>query len=85
MQDVITDKQAVASVAENVRRILDERGLSVNWLVVQLKASPGTIYPIVRGEALPSIGTTARIAEVLGVLVDDLLPEKTSRKIRKTG
>ncbi len=89
---MLTDEQAVASVSESIRRILNARGLKTHWLVLKLQASPGAIYPIVRGEVHPSVGMTARIAEALGVSVDDLLPprefkipeKKTSRKIRQT-
>lgn len=89
---MLKDKDAVEFVSGNLRRILAENGHNTRWLVLELKASPGTIYPIVRGEAMPSIATVARIAEVLGVSIDELiekLPEeqskkKTSRKIRRT-
>jgi transcriptional regulator with XRE-family HTH domain len=91
MSTVITDIEAMEFVSENLRRILDEQGHNIRWLVLTLKASPGTIYPIARGEAMPSIATVARISEALGVSIDILLEnpaelkrKKTSRKIRKT-
>lgn len=85
----MTDLEATLVLSANIRRILAEQGRSANWLTVTLKASPGAIYPIVRGEANPTIGTVSRIAVALGVSIDELLTpqpisigtKKTSRKL----
>lgn len=77
---MITDSEAKAWVAQNVNRLLGERGRSAYWLMKTLGAKQGTIYPVVRGEVLPSVAMTARIAEALSVTVDELL--KKPKKVR---
>lgn len=81
----MTDLEATLVLSANIRRILAEQGRSANWLTVTLHASPGAIYPIVRGEANPTIGTVSRIANALGVSVDELLtPQPVKIGVRKT-
>ena len=91
----MTDKEAAMCISENIRRILESQGRNAHSLVLALECSPGTIYPIVRGEANPSVGMASRIADELGVSVDELLKEppdfrgqkrrkKTLRKIQKS-
>lgn len=79
---MITDEQAKAAVSENISRILEEQDKTAYWLMKRLDMSPGAIYPIIRGESLPSLAMSARIAEALGVSVDSLLQENfsTTRK-----
>ena len=78
----VTDFEACEHVSSNVLRLLDEQGHSVYWLMKELGMSPGALYPIVRGENVPTLGTTSRIADALGVTVDDLLelPRKREEK-----
>ncbi len=86
MSTVISDEQAKSAISVNVRRLLAARGNSAYWLMKELGLKEGTFYPVVNGEVLPSVAVTARIAEVLGVTVDDLLEipeEKRSRGISK--
>ncbi len=87
----MTDEETCEYVAANLTRILAEQDRTIYWLMKQLKMSPGAVYPIVRGESQPTLGTTTRIAEALGITIDDLVKkpgntaEKANRKkIRKT-
>ena len=79
---MITDDDALKHVSANLIRILEEQGRTAYWLMKAINMSPGALYPIIRGEHLPSLGTAARIAELLDVSVDELIkkPEKTGRK-----
>lgn len=69
----VTDEQARSVVSSNLSRLLSEKGLTVYWLMKQVDMSPGAMYPIVRGERCPTIATASRIADALGVTVDELL------------
>ena len=73
---MLTDDQAKTAIAKNVSRILEEQDRSVYWLMKELGVGQGTIYPIVSGAVVPSVGIAARIAEILGVTVDRLLDSK---------
>ena len=73
----MTDEQALAALSGNLVRLLAKQGHSVYWLMKKLAMSPGAIYPIVRGEKLPSIGTASRIAAALNVSLDDLIQSKS--------
>ena len=74
---------AAAIFGANVIHYLERRGKSAYWLTKELGASPGAIYPILRGKVQPAIGTAAMIADTLGVRVDTLLKppqEKSENK-----
>lgn len=79
----VTDQEACDFVASNIQRILAEQSKTTYWLMKALSMSPGAIYPIIHGESLPSIGTTARIAEALHTTVDELLkrPQNGAKKM----
>lgn len=87
---MITDEETKSAISENISILLDQQGHSRYWLMQQIGMTEGGFYPIVRGEVVPSVAISARIAEVLGVKIDDLLktPEATSKtskkKLRKT-
>ena len=80
---MITDKKAKELVSANISRLLHATGKNAHWLVKELEISPGALYPIVRGEVAPKIGLASRIAECLGVGVDDLL-KPVCEKSKKT-
>lgn len=70
---MITDEQAKTAISVNLSRILEEKGHSKYWLMQQIGMTEGGFYPICRGEVVPSVAISARIAEVLGVKIDDLI------------
>ncbi len=78
---MISDENAKAYVSANIQRLLHASGKSAYWLMKELGAKQGTLYPVVNGQVVPSIAMTARIAECLNVTVDELLkPVKPNRK-----
>lgn len=81
---MITDDEARANISANVQRLLSVHGQSVYWLMKRLSMSPGAIYPIVRGDVLPSIAMGARIAEAVGATVEDLLQPPPVRRRKKS-
>jgi transcriptional regulator with XRE-family HTH domain len=85
MQDVLTDEQAMANIAANVTRLRGER--SLNSLARAANTYAINISRIETGENLPGAGLLSRIAEALGVTVDDLLspPPGPEKKSKKTG
>jgi len=54
------------AVGGHVRRLREEKGLSVRGLAEQTGFSPSFISQVERGQASPSIGSMERIAGVLG-------------------
>ena len=81
MQDVETDKITLGNIAENLRRLRAERGLSYSELArrcsVEVDGERNTAYPatierIEKGKHMPSTSLAKRIAEALGVSLDDL-------------
>ena len=68
----MTDETAKAIFSANVKRLLHERGRSINWLVTTLDEFPGRIYPAVNGVTIPGIGLSSRIADALQVSLDVL-------------
>lgn len=81
---MISDEQAKDLVSANIARLLNATGKTAYWLMKELDVSPGSLYPIVRGEVAPTIGFASRIGEALGVTVEELLkPVTKSRKNSK--
>lgn len=70
---MLTDDEVKAAFSANVSRLLEEQGHSIYWLRKEIGVGEGTIYPIVRGKVVPSVAISSRIAEALGVAIDDLI------------
>ncbi len=71
MSNVITDDQARANIAANVKRLRGNR--SRYWLAQQVGTHPIAITRLERGENLPGAGLLARLAEALETTADALL------------
>lgn len=81
----LTDDGVRTAVSSNLAKILKEQGRSIYWLMSALDVSSGTIYPIVRGVAVPSATLLANIATALEVSTDDILdPPAILRKSGKS-
>jgi transcriptional regulator with XRE-family HTH domain len=86
MQQVLTDQQALANIAANVTALIGTRSYSeVARMVSAPKATvyPATIERIAKGKHMPGAGLLARLAEHLGVTVDDLLASPAPNPARK--
>lgn len=83
MDTVITDDELKANISENLNRILDQHGMSRYVLSKKTGESEQTIKNVADGLHVPRSGILARIAEAVGVSVDDLI--KHPKPIRKSG
>ena len=73
-----TDK----TVAVNIRRLREERGLTQKQLASKLFVSDNVVSKWERGESLPDPETLARLAETFGVEVGAIVYENENRKMR---
>jgi hypothetical protein len=85
---VLSDQQALANIAANVTALIGDRSYSEvarECSTPTERAYPATIERICKGKHMPGAGLLARLAESLGVSVDDLLwaqaPKKKFQKI----
>lgn len=75
----MTDKQAMRRIAVNVKRLRTQKGLSMGQLARLIDDYPPAIKRIEDEQNMPGVGLLTRIAEALGVTVNDLLeaPEQS--------
>lgn len=87
MATVITDDQAQANIAANVRALLDLRRTAGKPPFTQAQLAKATresdmrISKLVRGVAMPEAAFLARIAEALETSVDSLVTSEPRKKI----
>lgn len=85
---MITDDEAKQNLAENVRRLLETRGMTQTQLADAAHETQATISRIVNGLQLAGGGILARLAEAFDVSVDRLLmvpPEENLVDSPKSG
>jgi transcriptional regulator with XRE-family HTH domain len=82
MENVITDTEAKYIVAENVARLIAQRGWSQKKLADACGENKMMISRVVRAEHCPSVGLIARIAEALDVTLDELLTASRKKSTR---
>ena len=63
----VTEKQALQLVASNLRRLREDRGLSMSKLAAMSGTYPSNIKRIEDAENQPNVGLLARIASALAV------------------
>lgn len=71
----MTDKQALRRIAQNVKRLREEKGWSMGRLAREIKDYPATIKRIEDEENMPGVGLLTRLAEALQVTMNDLLAD----------
>lgn len=59
-------------MANNIDKFIREKGIKVNFICEKAKVSRNHFLEIRKGNINPSIVTAKRIAEVLGVSIDEL-------------
>lgn len=69
----MTDVEVSKNLQANLRRVMEERGLSRYALAKQANESQMNIGRVCKGKCIPKIGMVMRIAAALHVGVDDLL------------
>jgi transcriptional regulator with XRE-family HTH domain len=87
MSTVISDAEAKQNLAENVRRLLESRGMTQSQLAEAAHETQATISRIVNGLQLAGGGILIRLAEAFDVSVDRLLmtpPQENLAESRKS-
>lgn len=78
---ILTDEDAKTIIAENVSRLMAERGLKQKDVAVAAGENEMAISRVVRAIHVPSAAMLANIADALGVTTDSLLTKpKNSRR-----
>lgn len=81
---MLTDKQAAARVADNIRfqlaKLARDSKIRINqsWLGREANESPMMISRLIRGEQMTGYGTLSRVAAALMVSVDWLLADHSA-------
>lgn len=78
---VLTDKQIVANLAANVKRLRGDR--SQKWLADAVETALMNISNLENAKHVPNVGLVVRIADVLGTSVDALISEDAVTYSRK--
>lgn len=81
---MLTDDDAKKNIADNLQRLIRERGLKQSEIAEAVGESRMRVSLAVRGKKLPSAAFLARIAEALNSSVDVLLSphDETSQSVR---
>jgi transcriptional regulator with XRE-family HTH domain len=79
----VSDDETKKNIAVNLRRLLGSRKISQNGLANLIEESPTRINQYAQGKKMPGAGVLTRIAEKLGVTIDDIVSPPSSRHRRK--
>lgn len=90
MKTVLTDEVARENLKANLARLLEERGFTRYRLARVTGESDQTIKNVADGVHMPRAGLLSRLAEALGVSMDDLVhqprsttkPKKSQKKMQ---
>lgn len=56
----------------NIRKVIDKKGLKITFVIEKTGISKSHFYDIMNGNANPSITNAIKIADVLGVTLEEL-------------
>lgn len=70
---MINQSEAKERIAVNLQRAMDAVGMSQNRLAVESGEDPMTVSRVLRGITEPRVSTLARLAEVVGITMDQCL------------
>lgn len=79
----MTDNEQKKIFAENINRILYERGKTQKEVADAIGVLPSTFNTWAKGVALPRIGKVQLLADYLGVTKNDLIDERTASDIEQ--
>ncbi|WP_256106414.1 XRE family transcriptional regulator [Streptomyces sp. ODS05-4] len=74
--------QLTQSLARNLRRWRGERGFTLDALAARAGVSRGMIIGIEQARTNPSVGTTVKLADALGVSIAVLLDQEPGPRVR---
>ena len=63
----------VAKTGTNIKRLCVEKGVKVSDLVYGMQISAPAVYKWMNGEGIPSLDNMIRLADLLGVTVDEIV------------
>lgn len=58
----------------NIRKIINDKGLKISDVIIKCELSRSSFYEIMNGNSTPKLVNARKIANVLGVLLDELFP-----------
>lgn len=79
----MTDQQALRNIAANMRRLREQKTLSMRALAERIGVYAPAIKRIEDEENMPGVGLLTRIAEGLDVTLNDLVAPATERARRE--
>ncbi|MEU8542318.1 XRE family transcriptional regulator [Streptomyces sp. NPDC048717] len=74
--------QLTQSLARNLRRWRNDRGFTLDTLAARAGVSRGMIIQIEQARTNPSVGTTVKLADALGVPITTLLDHEQGPRVR---
>ncbi|MFF5426744.1 MULTISPECIES: helix-turn-helix domain-containing protein [unclassified Streptomyces] len=74
--------QLTQSLARNLKRWRNERGFTLDALAARAGVSRGMIIQIEQARTNPSVGTTVKLADALGVSITTLLDHEQGPQVR---
>ncbi|MFI5804922.1 helix-turn-helix domain-containing protein [Streptomyces sp. NPDC051561] len=74
--------QLTQSLARNLKRWRGERGFTLDALATRAGVSRGMIIQIEQARTNPSVGTTVKLADALGISISTLLDHEQSAQVR---
>lgn len=80
---MISEERAKLNISENLRRLMDEFGITQMQLAERANVSQPFVHKMLHGKAIPSSLALHNVAEVFGVSSDAIIgnpPEKISVK-----
>lgn len=76
---MVSDLEAKAIIARNLKRILEEQGHSRYWLAQQTGDDESKISRVINEKTIANAGFLMRVANALSVSLDDLTTEQVER------
>ena len=82
--NLLRDADVLENLSENIRRTMQERGISQRALAEMTDQPVMTINYLVNGRHMPGFGVVYRVAQVLGLSLDELAEKPKPKKRSKT-
>lgn len=63
-----------------IRQIIEKKGLKISHVISESGLAKSYFYDVMNGKSIPSLANARKIAEVIGVPLDELFPNENSIK-----
>ena len=64
-------------MTNNVRKIIEENGLKITYVIDKAGISKSHFYDIMNGDSIPSITNAYKIADVLKKKIEEVFPDRS--------